>query len=284
MKILITGAFGFIGSPLLKLLARSSHQLFLIHRSNVPIENISSNSTLIQSDIEQFNDFKELKIDMVIDLAWGHLDNFNCVEHIKVELEIHKVFLQRALHQGVKSILVAGTCLEYGLIEGVCRESVQCEPLTQYGQAKLALLNELMSLQRTHSFNLIWPRIFYVFGDGSSKKSLFNHVQEAKRQGQHQFNMSHGNQTRDFISVNEVANIIFKLVEKNNDLGIVNIGSGNAKTVKQQVLDWFAGTPVELNLGVYDVPNYEPHHFWADVDKLNMVLSINAKTTSDKRG
>lgn len=284
MNILVTGANGFVGQHLVEHLSLSSHRLFLLHRAQSKMGSLPSPAVLVESELDQFNDFARYKIDIVVDLAWGFLDNFNAPEHLELEVELHFSFLQRALSQGVKAIFVSGSCLEYGLREGICAENNQCFPSTSYGKAKLALFQKVSDLKKHYSFHLTWARLFYVYGEGSSRKSLYNHVIAAKQRGDISFDMSHGSQTRDFISIARASKLMAALIESDKDVGIVNIASGMPITVKDQVKKWLEGTAIQLNLDKFPVPEYEPKHFWANTDKLYNALNILQRNIKQDNG
>jgi dTDP-6-deoxy-L-talose 4-dehydrogenase (NAD+) len=101
-------------------------------------------------------------------------------------------FLEAAVKAGVPHILVAGTCLEYGMQFGPLTEEMETHPSTPYGFAKDALRKALQLLQNEKAFILQWMRLFYMHGEGQNKNSLLAQLDQAISEGHEIFNMSAG--------------------------------------------------------------------------------------------
>ena len=86
--------------------------------------------------------------------------------------------------------------------------------------------------------------------------------------------MSSGEQLRDYIPVQEAARHIVSLALADRGFGIVNLCSGRPRSIRALVEDWIEekGWSIELNLGRYDCPEYEPLAFWGDPQKLQRIL------------
>jgi nucleoside-diphosphate-sugar epimerase len=86
--------------------------------------------------------------------------------------------------------------------------------------------------------------------------------------------MSGGEQLRDYLPVSEVARSLVALVLKQADIGVVNVCSGQPVSVRKLVEGWIAENDwsIDLNLGRYPYPDYEPMAFWGDRRKLNKLL------------
>ena len=91
--------------------------------------------------------------------------------------------------------------------------------------------------------------------------------------GDKEFKMSGGEQLRDFLPVEKVADNISKFSLQDSVTGIINCCSGQQQSVRKFVEDYFAskGKEIKLVLGHYPYPAYEPFAFWGDVNKLNSV-------------
>ncbi len=87
--------------------------------------------------------------------------------------------------------------------------------------------------------------------------------------------MSGGQQTRDYLPVEEVASYIVGVAAQNKVTGIINVCSGRPITVQQLVEDHLrkSDSTISLNLGHYPYTDYEPMHFWGDTTKLQKALS-----------
>jgi dTDP-6-deoxy-L-talose 4-dehydrogenase (NAD+) len=178
------------------------------------------------------------------------------------------------LAAGLKSLTVAGTCLEYGIREGELWEGMEASPDTAYGISKDRLRRWLEQRREQSAFGLTWGRIFYVYGEGQSERALLPQLAAAAK-GTGVLDMSGGEQVRDFVPVTEVADALVRLTLGGGDHGVVNICSGRPKTVREQVEEWMEenGWELKLNLGRYPYPDYEAMSFWGSREKLKQCLS-----------
>jgi dTDP-6-deoxy-L-talose 4-dehydrogenase (NAD+) len=284
-KILITGATGFIGQNVVKyLLGRPqglSQQIITtsIESKEEAIRKFSllKETNYIQKDLNDreknyFSFFQ--KPDAVIHLSWEGLPNYNELFHIERNLPNNYFFIKNMIINGLKDVSIAGTCFEYGLQEGILSEDTPTKPSIQYGLAKDTLLKFVESLHKYYDFDLKWVRIFYPYGDGQSPKSLWSQMQNAILNKQDVFNMSKGDQLRDYLPVKKVAEYISKIAMQNNVTGAINCCSGTPVSVKQFVENFFAehNYNIKLNLGYYPYPDYEPHAFWGNTTKLETII------------
>ncbi|AFI85190.1 NAD-dependent epimerase/dehydratase family protein [Methylophaga nitratireducenticrescens] len=276
MKLLVTGATGFIGNHFVVQALRQGHQITVITRdkSNVLNTGWGHQVDSIEADIEQ----PETKLpdtiashDALIHLAWSGLPNYQQSFHLDIVLPAHKQFLQTMIEAGTKHILVTGTCLEYGKQEGRLTESMPVFPDVSYAQAKDHLRQWLISMQKQRPFILQWCRLFYTYGSGQHANSLLSQLEQAIENGDPVFNMSGGEQVRDYLAVETVAQYLLKVIERQDCNGILNICSGEPITILELVKNFIAArqSNIELNLGYYPYPDYEAMAFWGDAGKLN---------------
>jgi nucleoside-diphosphate-sugar epimerase len=212
--------------------------------------------------------------DVLIHLAWGGLPNFDSLHHFEDELPTQYRFLKTLVSGGLRSLVVTGTCLEYGMQSGALHEDLEAKPVTPYGYAKNALRIQLEYLKRTLPFNLTWARLFYLYGSGQTSSSLLPQLEAAIRRGDRTFDMSGGQQLRDYLPVTEVAAHLVSLALSKADNGIVNVCSGEPISVNSLVERQLAehGWAIELNRGRYPYPDYEPMEFWGDRQKMDRCM------------
>ncbi|WP_417549943.1 NAD-dependent epimerase/dehydratase family protein [Methylophaga sp.] len=275
MKLLVTGATGFIGNHLVIQALRQGHQITVIARDKSHVFNMEWGHQVdcVEADIEQPNtEWPEsiASYDALFHLAWSGLPNYQQSFHLDVVLPAHKQFLQTMLETGIKQILVTGTCLEYGKQEGQLTESMPAFPDVPYAQAKDHLRQWLVSLQKQRPFTLQWCRLFYMYGSGQHANSLLSQLEQAIENGHPVFNMSGGEQVRDYLSVETVAQYLLKVIEQQDCNGILNICSGEPITILELVKQFITArqSTIELNLGFYPYPDYEAMAFWGNADKL----------------
>jgi dTDP-6-deoxy-L-talose 4-dehydrogenase (NAD+) len=111
--------------------------------------------------------------------------------------------------------------------------------------------------------------LFYLYGEGQSSKSLFSQLQAAVENQQVVFNMSGGEQLRDYMHVCEVARCLVKLTLSLQSIGVINVCSGEPISIRRLVEQWIEkhNWKIQLNLGHYPYPDYEPMAFWGGREK-----------------
>lgn len=278
MKVLVTGATGFIGNYVVNELLKNNFQVIATAKNNPLIEksNWFSKVTFIKCDlnskIDFFNYFQ--KPDALIHLAWEGLPNYKELFHIEKNLPNNYNFINELLKSGLKNITVTGTCLEYGLLNGCLDESMDVKPHIPYSIAKDTLRKYLENLENQFYYKLKWLRLFYTYGAGQNENSIFSQLDKAIKNKDEIFNMSGGEQLRDYLPVEKVAEIIVKTSMQNETTGIINCCSGKPVSIKKMVEDYLKEKNylINLNLGYYPYNDYEPFAFWGSINKLNRII------------
>jgi dTDP-6-deoxy-L-talose 4-dehydrogenase (NAD+) len=212
--------------------------------------------------------------DVLIHLAWDGLPNYQSRAHIETELPAQLRFLDACVASGLQRLVVTGTCFEYGKTSGEISEGSRIDPCTQYGIAKNALRRHLEELKSRQPFQFAWLRLFYLYGSGQSKNSLYSLLTAAIHRGDAEFDMSGGEQVRDFLPIQEAARIICDIALSPIDAGVVNVCSGIPATVRELVEGWIVErhSSITMNLGRIPYSEIEPMSFWGNREKLDAVL------------
>lgn len=268
MKVALTGATGFIGRHVLAELRRRDIATLAIGRRPA-----GEGAAFLPLDLREpdAGSFKRLGCpDVLIHLAWGGLPNYRSLHHFEDELPLHYRFLAGLVRGGLKHLVVAGTCYEYGMVDGRLAEEREPAPANPYAYAKDALRRQLDYLRASHPFALTWARLFYVFGEGQAAGSLYSQLCQAVARGDREFPMSGGEQLRDYLPVEEMARHLVDLALARGDFGVVNVCSGQPISVRRLVEGWIArfGWDIEPVFGRLPYPDYEPLAFWGSRDKL----------------
>lgn len=278
MKIAVTGANGFIGKHVLSALLKQGLEVVAATRNAMQLTVLGKPIRTVQIDTSapSQNCYEQLNCpDVLIHLAWDGLPNYNSLHHFETELPRQYHFLKTMIDSGLTSLFVSGTCFEYGMQSGALSEELPTNPNNPYGFAKDTLRCQLEFLKSVQPFQLIWSRLFYMYGEGQSSKSLYPTLKTAISHGERVFNMSGGEQLRDYLPVTEVARQIVRLATARQDIGIVNICSSNPISVRRQVELWLKENnwKIDLNLGYYPYPDYEPMAYWGSNNKLTSLLN-----------
>ena len=284
IKILITGSTGFIGNYVIKeLLIQKKYDI--IATSIEPVETLNHIEWIdrvkyIKCDLNQqlenyFTYFG--KPDLLIHLAWEGLPNYTELFHFERNLFHNYFFIKNMVLNGLKNLSIIGTCLEYGLKEGCLSETLQTDPVTPYGLAKDTLRKFIQELNTKMDFKFRWIRLFYTYGKGQNPNSLLSQLDRALENNERVFNMSGGEQLRDYLSVEIVAKYIVKIALQNMYFGNFNCCSGKPISIRKLIEDYLKkkNKTINLNLGYYSYPVYEPMAFWGNDSKLKLILSKN---------
>jgi len=276
MKILITGASGFIGYSLVERLAQSDNEIITFGRK----EMITSNSAYhILGDIcmPPYNIALDIvrSCDVIVHLAWQDVNDPLAKTHLTTQLDQQFCFLKWLIENGSKHLLIAGSCYEYGLQEGCLSEEMQEQPVTPYGQAKVELLKRIQQLQDTDSFILQWARLFYMCGNGQ-RQGIIPSLKRAIANNESYFGMSDGTQNRDYLPLKDVVEILFQMIITPELKGVVNCCSGEPITLRQLVdghlKKW--NTQIEIKEKFYPDRECEAHSFWGDNTKLKNYIKL----------
>jgi dTDP-6-deoxy-L-talose 4-dehydrogenase (NAD+) len=280
MKILVTGASGFIGRHLInELIEQTSHEIIATSRDLSKARSCDWFGKVryipydLDSSIEDLFDYFG-RPDKVIHLAWDGLPNYNDSLHIEKNLYRHYFFIKNLIANGLKEITVTGTCFEYGMKNGCLSENDQTEPSNMYGLAKDTLRKILVELSKSYDFKYKWIRLFYMYGEGQSSSSLFSLLDSAILNKSDSFDMSGGEQLRDFLHIDDVVRNIYLISQQTLYLNqSINCCSGVGASVRRLVEEYLKerNHNLKLNLGVYPYPKHEPMAFWGDIRKLESI-------------
>ncbi|MBV4459668.1 NAD(P)-dependent oxidoreductase [Pseudomonas sp. COR58] len=279
MKVLVTGATGFVGRHLVAALLARGCTVRAVARdaqkaADMPwindVEFVSADIHAADLNIGALTE----GVDALAHLAWPGLPNYRALFHFEHNLMADYRFVKSVVEAGVKQVLVTGTCFEYGMQSGPLSERNDAQPTNPYGLAKHTLHLFLQNLQQEYPFTLQWVRLFYLHGEGQNPNSLLAALDRAIDAGEPTFNMSAGEQLRDFLAIETAAAHLAAILHKRDFDGTLNCASGQPVSVRalveQRVRE--RGASIGLNLGHYPYPTHEPMAFWAVTERLQQLL------------
>lgn len=279
MKVLVTGASGFIGRNVVEQLVARGYRVIAVSRDETRARALPWFGTVkfLARDIHRLDGdpFTALgEPDIVMHFAWPGLPDYKKLDHFERTLPEDYRFLKGLIDGGAKHLLVTGTCFEYGLLNGYLDESMPCVPSTPYGLAKDCLRRMLEFATRATPVTFQWARLFYMYGPGQHPSSLLSQLERAIASSDAAFNMSGGEQLRDYLPVAQVAAHLVSLIEHPECTGIVNVCRGEPISVRRLVEQQVAerGAAIRLNLGHYPYAAHEPMAFWGNPSKLRAAL------------
>ena len=282
MKVLVVGSTGFIGSHIMDNIRQHTDIDIIATTRNIEkakkflwfnnkkVNIIEFNITQTSSDVYG----RLQRPDIMIHLAWDGLPDYKNIIHIEQNLYKNYFFIKDMLSGGLRNLTVTGTCFEYGIKNGPLSEDMKTNPVTSYAVAKDSLRRFLQELQKIKNFDLKWLRLFYAYGKGQSQKSLLSQLDAAIKNNEKIFNMSDGEQLRDYLTVEKLSEYIVKITFQSKITGIINCCSGKPISIRNLAENYIKekDADIKLNFGYYPYPDYEPVAFWGDNSKLLQII------------
>ena len=278
MRILVTGANGYIGAKVVKALCDMGHDVVATDFRN---ENVDVRASYVKADLfSPKDDWYSFfgNPDVCLHLAWR--DGFvqNSDRHM-MDLSSHYAFLSNLVSYGLPQLAVMGSMHEVGYCEGAIDEDTPCNPVTQYGIAKNALRQSMSSYCKAHGCRFEWLRGFYIYGGDEFGNSIFCKIRKAAKEGKTTFPFTTGENKFDFIKDTELARLISLSITQSEVLGVINVCSGRPVSLKEQVEEYIKSNSLNIRLeyGTFKERPDESPCIYGDDSKIRLIESIYKK-------
>lgn len=275
MKILITGANGYIGTGVVKELLSLNQDVIA---TDFSVDGIDAHAKTVAGNIFEIDNPYEYfgKPDAILHLAWRNGFVHNADSHLG-DLPKHYQFLSKMSEAGVKKIVALGTMHEIGFWEGRIKEDTPCNPMSLYGISKNALREALELVCKQKNTILQWIRGYYIVGNSEKGASIFSKITAAEKDGKSEFPFTTGKNQYDFIDYDEFCNQIANVAINNEVLGIINCCSGVPESLASRVERFIKDNnyKIKLNYGAFPDRPYDSLAVWGDNSKIQKILKQN---------
>lgn len=295
MKVLVTGAAGFIGSNLAAKLAKRGDEVVGIDnfndyydvskkRANEARLNQYDNFKMIETDIrnrqEMFDIFEDEKFDAVAHLA-AMAGVRNAVQnpqlYIEVDYNATQHLMDAARQHKVGNFVFASTSSVYGNTTQIpFLETDPCDrPLQPYAAAKRAA--EILGYTYNYLFKLNFTavRFFTVYGPNGRPDMMAYLVADSIVKGKEIALYENGEMYRDWTFVDDIANGVVKALDKPLGYEILNLGRGEPTLLRDfvEMLEELAGN--KANMVSKPMPAADVKLTYADISKARELIGYD---------
>jgi len=285
MRVLVTGASGFVGRQTLQPLLDRGFEVHAVARRALPFAGVAWHEADLLDGRAAREIVQRVRATHLLHLAWyAEPGKFwtspENLRWVAATMELAHAFAA----SGGERIVSSGSCAEYDWRPGVCIEDeTPLVPSTLYGAAKLAAWNILRvwcapptrllggapEARTTPSLSFAWGRLFFMYGPAEPEAKLVASVILALLRGE-TARTTTGEQIRDFLHVSDAAGALVALLASDVE-GAVNIGSGNGIAVRDLVarIGDLLGARERIEFGAIVPAAAEAPRVVADTRRLN---------------
>lgn len=271
MKILVTGANGYLGKGVVKKLLERGCDVIAADRET---DLIDPGARIKSADLfaleDPFSYFDEP--DVLLHMAWKDGFIHNSQNHIR-DLPEHYFFIERMTRSGIRQVAVMGSMHEIGFFEGSINEHTPANPQSFYGISKDALRKAVRLQCQNTGAVFQWLRGFYIVGNTADGSSVFSRIVQAVRRGEKEFPLTSGLNQFDFLDYDSFCSLTADCVMQTEIDGIINICSGRPEKLSDRVERFIRENDfhIRLNYGAFPDRPYDSKAVWGDDLKIRMV-------------
>ena len=261
MKILVTGAGGFLGASVCAAALEAGHDVDGIARHTLDVADTAAVEALLVAE----------RPDVVVHAAWAGLSRAerDGADQL-LQLEAWCRFVQAAARCGVGKLVGIGSQAEYGQTLGRTGEDTLPQPNSMYGVAKLSAGLIGQRLAADAGLDFAWLRLFAIYGPGDNPNWLIPSLLATFTRGETP-RLTPGTQRVDYLYIDDAAMAVLAVATDIGAIGIFNLASGNAVPVRAIVerLRDLARPGLALSFGDIAFAPGQPMHIEGAIDRLS---------------
>ena len=276
-RVVISGATGAVGIVLInEMISHEIKVLILTHKGSkrnefIPKHPLVSTMDCSLEDMQYtYANGSDEEYDAFYHLAWagttGNDRNDMYLQNQNVKYALDAVELAHRMH--CKVFIGTGSQAEYGRFEGKLTETTPTFPENGYGIAKLCAGQ--MTRERAHQLGMrqIWARILSVYGPYDGKQSMIMSSINKLLKGE-RASFTKGEQMWDYLYSKDAARALYLLEQRELD-GVYCLGSGNARPLKEYIMEMRNQISPDSEVGIGDIPYAvgQVMYLCADISKL----------------
>lgn len=233
MRVLITGATGFIGVALCKEMIKNGNEVTAIIRENSNKKSkLPKEVEIVELSLDKLNKFNG-SYDLMYHLAWngssGNDRNDFDMQYSNIKYTVEAIKLAKRCN--CKKFIGAGSQAEYGVVHGEAKEDETiCKPFMMYGAAKLAAYHMGKIVAEQEGISFVWPRIYSVYGVGENEGTLISYLVKTLQEGKVP-ELSACENMWNFMYIDDCTRALRMLGENKEAEGIYNVASRDRKSV-----------------------------------------------------
>ncbi len=278
MRILVTGATGFLGSSLVRQLVGDGHDVAALVRPTSRrmwrLDPVRDRIRCIEGDLAAIpsSAIRSFAPEGVAHLAWSGVSNLDRNDPKQVHNICQaKDLLTIAADSGCSAFVGLGSQAEYGPCSGAVAPDAPTNPTTLYGDCKLATGRILARIAETgtHKPRFAWLRLFSSYGPGDEIYWMISGL-ILKLLRQEVPPLTPGEQRWDYVHVDDAARAVAAVLVSPGAAGVFNLGSGSAPSLRHTIETVRDLIDPRLPLGFGEVA-YRPDqvmHLEADISRL----------------
>ena len=290
MRVLITGATGFIGANLAHFFVNEKTDVHILLRESSNtwrINSILSRLNKHYCDLTGREDIKkiisEIRPNIILHLAMygGYPFQSDSLKMININYIGTINLLDACIEEGFDCFINTGSSSEYGIKEKPMKESDLLEPIDIYGASKSAATLYCQALAKKYNLPIFTLRLFSPYGYYEESTRLIPYLIVSMLKNQ-KIKISSPYAVRDFIFIEDVIDAFIKIIDKKDQIPagtILNVGSGfDAKVIEVfKMLKEIVGYKMDFTVEGFPRESDVLRVWSADTEKIQKILGWRSK-------